>query len=439
MRIFPMDTVILGIMLSLMCCGEVFANTNMVPSVLTLTDARAIALRNHPRVAAANYRALAAQEVLKETRAGYYPNAILYGDAVGASSEDARILAGGLNNPTVFSRLAGGIGASQLITDFGHTANLVASSKYQSLAEAQNVNATREQVLLAVDINYLGLLQAQAVLRVALQTMETRELLREQISTLASNQLKSVLDVSFANVAVQESKLLVEKAQNDADESMASLSTALGYDSPRLFKLSEPAPFSAPSPSETDDSQLVQTALVQRPELLSLRNESEGAIKFAKSQRDARLPTLSAFGTAGSSPVHDSHLPNDYAVGGLEVSFPLFAGGLYVARQHEAQLRAQADAELLRNLENEIVRDVHIAWLNVNNAREEIETTRELVQNAGQAYELAEARYKIGSSSIVELSQAQLSLTSAQISDTNARYNLLIQQANLNYQIGALR
>jgi outer membrane protein len=93
---------------------------------------------------------------------------------------------------------------------------------------------------------------------------------------------------------------------------------------------------------------------------------------------------------------------------------------------------------MLRNLENDVVRDVRVAWLNVNNAREEIKTTRELLQNAGQAYELADARYKIGSSSIVELSQAQLSLTSAQIADANARYNLLIEQANLQYQIGAL-
>jgi len=170
-----------------------------------------------------------------------------------------------------------------------------------------------------------------------------------------------------------------------------------------------------------------------------LRDQDVAAVKYARSQRDARLPSLSAFGAAGASPWHDSHLPDDYAVGGLELSFPLFAGGLYVARQHEAELRAQAEDELLRNLEDDIVRDVHIAWLNINNAREEIQTAQELVRSAGEAYDLAEARYKIGSSSIVELSEAQLSLTSAQITATNARYNLFIQQANLDYETGALR
>ncbi len=117
---------------------------------------------------------------------------------------------------------------------------------------------------------------------------------------------------------------------------------------------------------------------------------------------------------------------------------PIFAGGYYTARQHEAELRAQSAAELLRAAENNVVRDVRLAWLNVNMALEQLQTTQDLVRNAGEAYDLAAARYKIGSSSIVELSQAQLSLTSAQITDANARYNVLIQQASLNYEIGAL-
>lgn len=425
--------------LSILAAGSlgVRADSTNAPAALSLADAEKIALRNHPQVAVADYRALAAQEVVKERRAGYYPSANLYGDAVGANSEDARILAGGLNNPSVFDRLAGGISVSQLITDFGRTANLTSSSKFQAQAEDQNANATREQVLLQVNVNYLGTLQAQAVLHVAQQTLDTRQLLLDQVTLLASNKLKSELDLSFASVAVQQSKLLVERAQNDAEAAMASLSTALGYHQPHQFQLSEPDSFT--NAIVSDDSELVQTALAQRPELLSLRDQDIAAMKYARAQHDTRLPSVSAFGEAGGSPTHDDHLPDDYAVGGIQISFPLFAGGLYTARQHEAELKAQAQDELLRSLEDDVVRDVHIAWLNVNNAREQIKTSRELVRSAGDAYDLAQSRYQSGLSSIVELSEAQLNLTSAQITDTNARYNLFIQQANLNYQTGLMR
>jgi outer membrane protein len=375
--------------------------------------------------------------VVKETLAGYFPTANAYEDAVGANDEGTRIMAGGLNNPSVYDRGAGGLAVSQLITDFGRTANLTASSKFQAQAESQNANATREQVLLQVNVSYFGALEAQAVLHVAQQTFDTRQLLLDQVSLLASNKLRSELDVSFARVAVQEGKLLLQKAQNDTDDSMTSLSTALGYRDPRPFQLIES--LQSVFSNTNDISQLVETALAGRPELLSLRDEYAAALRFAKSERDSRLPTVQAIGVVGDAPAHDSHLPDNYAVGGIQLSLPLFAGGLYAARQHEAELKAQADAELLRTVEDNVVRDVHIAWLNVNNALEQLRTTEELVQNAAEAYDLAEARYKIGSSSIVELSQAQLSLTSAQIANTNARYNVLIQQANLDYQTGALR
>jgi outer membrane protein len=67
-----------------------------------------------------------------------------------------------------------------------------------------------------------------------------------------------------------------------------------------------------------------------------------------------------------------------------------------------------------------------------------VRTTAQLLRHATEAFDLAQARYQVGSSSIIELSQAQLELTSAQIANTNARYDVLIQQANLNYQIGGL-
>ncbi len=176
----------------------------------------------------------------------------------------------------------------------------------------------------------------------------------------------------------------------------------------------------------------------RRPELLSLRDEHDAALRYAKAERDSRLPTVEAVGVAGAAPTHDSHLPDDYAAGGVQLSLPLFAGGLYVARQHEAELRAQTDSELLRSLENNVIRDVRIAWLNFNNALEQLRSTDELVRNAAEAYDLAQARYQTGISSIVELSEAQLNLTSAQIADTGARYHVLIQQANLNYQTGMI-
>jgi len=418
--------------------GAMAEETNALPT-LTLTDAQALALRLHPQIASANYLALAAEEVVKETRAGFFPLVNLYGTAAGAGEEGTRILAGGLNNPTVYDRAAGGLQVNQLITDFGRTANLTASSKLQAQAERQNVNLTREQVLLDVDTAYFGALGAQAVLQVAQQTINTRQLLLERVTELATNQLRSELDVSFARVQLEQARLMLERSQNDSAAAMATLSTALGYGDYREFRLTEQPLDDIAGATNADVSELVEAALSRRPELLSLRDRREAALRFARAQRDQRLPVIQAVGVAGEAPTHDSHLPDNYAAGGLELSVPLFAGGLYAARQHEAELRAQSDTEQLRSLEDNIIRDVRIAWLNLNNAQQQWHTTEDLVRNASQAFELAQARYKNGISSIVELSEAQLNLTSAQIAQANARYGVLIQQAGLDYQTGVLR
>src|SRR5208282_545255 len=263
-----MKRIILALAFSVFSTGEVFADgTTNAPAILTLADAQEVALRNHPQIAAANYRSLAAQEVVKENRAGYFPTANLYGDAVGANDEGTRIMAGGLNNPSVYDRGAGGLAVSQLITDFGRTANLTASSRFQAQAANQNATATREQILLQVDTSYFGALQAQAVLHVAQQTLDTRQLLLDQVTALATNKLRSELDVSFAQVELEQARLLLQNSQNDAAAAMATLSTALGYHEYHQFQLAEQT---QPAHPDTNDvSGLIQIALAERPELLS--------------------------------------------------------------------------------------------------------------------------------------------------------------------------
>lgn len=432
-----MKQIILTLVVCALCVTG-FGQTTNVPALLTLANAEKIALQYHPQIKQANYLLLAAQEAVKETRSGYFPTVNLYADAVGATSEGARITAGGLNNPSVYDRAAGGGQINQLITDFGRTANLTASSKYQARAEGENANETREQVLLQVDGSYFGALEAQAVLRVAHQTFDTRKTLLDQITALATNKIRSELDVSFAQVQLEQANLLVEQSQNNADAAMATLSTALGYSDYHQFRLADQAPETNNFSSAV--SGMVQTALSRRPELLSLRDDREAAMRYARAQRDSRLPTVEAVGVAGAAPWRDDRdLRSDYFAGGIQLSVPVFAGGLYVSRQRHAELQARADNELLRSVENNVIRDVRIAWLDLNDAVQQLQTTEALAANAAEAFTLAQARYSTGISSIVELSDAQLNLTQAQIAEANARYNVLIQQANLNYQMGIIQ
>src|SRR5579864_6570079 len=417
-------------------CVGLFSSSGAELPQLTLQQAHEAALRDHPLIHVGDLKALLMRQVSRQVQSGFYPNLSANVVAVGTTKDNTRLSAiGALNNPAIFDRNAEGLMLSQLITDFGRTANLAGSAKLQAEAAADNAQATREQILLAVDGAFYAALQAQSVTRVAEQTITNRQTFLDQVSELAKVKLRSELDVSFARVNVEDARLLLSKSQNDLQAGFAQLSTLMGLREPMDYRLVE-----EPLPSEvsTNVTDFVQQALRLRPDLLSLRNQREAAIKFARGERALSYPTISAVASAGVVPVRDPQLPDNYAAAGVVMSVPLFAGGYYSARREAAQLQAQADEETLRDLEDNVIRDVRIAWLNTQNAFDRYRITGQLLENARQSYDLAQARYKEGISSIVEFNQAELNLVSAEISYADTRYEYLVQQSALSFQTGTL-
>ena len=146
------------------------------------------------------------------------------------------------------------------------------------------------------------------------------------------------------------------------------------------------------------------------------------------------LPTISALGVAGETPVRPDNLSNFYAAAGVNVQIPVFNGFLYSAKAHEADLRAQAALEQLLDLRNRISRDVRTSWLNANTAYQRVSVNQQLLDQANLALQLAQTRYKLGLSSIVELSQAELQQTQAEIGSAQANYDYQLSLAVLRYQ-----
>jgi outer membrane protein len=402
---------------------------------LAVKDAEAIALRNNPAISVARLEALASQQVTREVRSSLWPQA--YADFTGVDSRnDSRISAGAINNPQIFPRAAAGTTVTQLITDFGHTTNLVASARLHAKAEDQNAIATKEQVLLAVDQAFYGLLQTRAVLRVAEQTVASRQLLADQVGALTKSKLKSDLDLSFANVNLAQAKLLYLDALNNVKSAMANLSEILGYPTVENFELVEDAEPLVPPPADID--QLITEAFSVRPEILSLEFESQSAERLHRADRDELLPTISALGAIGDAPFRDDRIQSSYGAVGVNIQVPIFNGFLYTAKARETDLQAQAVLKRLADLRNRISRDVRTSWLNANTAFDRVSVNQQLLAQANLALDLAETRYKLGLSSIVELSQAQLQQTQAEIGSAQAGYEYRLALSVLRYQTSGL-
>lgn len=416
--------------------GQGFAQA---PPRLTLQEAVAIAVKNHPQVQAAQNEANFAHQQIIINRAPYYPTLNAEVTASQANSL-ARIGAGELSASRLFDRFGQGGVLSQLVTDSGRTPNLVASARFQAQASAQTLLATQYDVVLQVNRAYYDVLHAQAVIKVAQQTIDARQLLSDQVTELAKNKLKSQLDVSFADVNVSEAKLLLIRAEEAVQAAVAELGRALGSDQPANYQLvDEPAP-SGP-PSSPDD--LIAQAINNRPELASLRSSRDAAYKFFEAEKDLKRPTVSIAAVGGFLPYVNTPatapIPAEYEGIGANVSIPVFNGHLFSARREAAHQRAMESDQRLRAQQQTIARDVRVAYGSAITAFRRIDVTAQFLRQAALALDLARGRYSLGLSSIVELTQAELNLTQAEIENLSAKYDYQSQYSVLQYTIGALR
>ena len=176
-----------------------------------------------------------------------------------------------------------------------------------------------------------------------------------------------------------------------------------------------------------------------RVELFGERVLRQAASRFADAERALWFPSISAVAAAGLTPYRQTGLNSRYSAVGLNINIPLANGGLFSARGAEASLRARAEEQRLRDLENRVARDVRTAWLDAQASFLRLDLTEQLRSQASDAADLAQARYDIGLGSIVELSQAQLNKTRAELEQATARYDFQTRTAVLRFQIGALK
>jgi outer membrane protein len=405
------------------------------PTLLTRQEAEKIALTNNPRIHISQLIAKVQHQAVRERRADELPN--LNGNLTAVDANDgSRISSGSLTASRLLIHAGMGVQVSQLITDFGRTPNLVASAKLQEKARQADAEASREDIVLATDQVFYAVIEAQETLKVAVQTVSARQSLTDQVSALTSSKLRSDLDLSFAQVNLSQSKLLQLNAQNDLDAAKAALSAVLGYDKQMNFQLVDDIGSLPPLPPDPDV--LIAEAIQNRPDLQSLKFNEQAAQKFSKAQHEQLLPTISALGVVGGTPVGSpQYFTADWygAVGG-NVSIPIFNGFRLTAQASEAALQAQSASEQTRALRDQVVSDVRTAWLNANTAMQRVTVTTELLNQANTALDLAKTRYDLGLSSIVELSQAELQQIEAAIGNANARsqYNFAI--STIRFQTG---
>lgn len=136
-----------------------------------------------------------------------------------------------------------------------------------------------------------------------------------------------------------------------------------------------------------------------------------------------------------------SNTPNSYAgqsTIGVNVSIPLYTGGLVSSQVDQAQYGYTAASEKLEAMLRQVIQVTRSSYNNINASVSSVNAYKQVVTSAQSSLDATEAGYQVGTRTIVDVLNATTTLYEAKKSLSNARYDYLINQLYIGQARGTL-
>jgi outer membrane protein len=432
-------------------------NSNAAPipsgSQLTLKQAIAIALKYHPRLQEAADNTSAAQQQIGQARSYMGPQ--LFGGAQYLRSTDNGIgNASYYNLEGAFPRLTGtnhnlpsndysqnwdtsnnymgGVMLSQFLVDFGRRHGFVSERQFEAAAAAAAQQLTELDLIFEVSQRYFALLQATRLIGVYEKAVEQRQYHLREAQVKANAGLRPQIDTYVTDAEVERAQLHLVDARNDHDDAKVALDNAMGLsDSAPAY---EPADALTYYPVKDSLQVLLDTAFRSRPDLTALQDQAKAmGAKIVEYQSDY-YPTVNAVGGYSAQGTGTPAANNFNA--GIVVTWPIFNSFLTTNQIAETRLRQHAIVRATQDLRQEIILQVHTAFLNWQASLQRITRAEKTLAASRAELELAEKRYEVGLTSIIELEDAQRSYTDDDAAYADALYGFSVTKAAVDRATG---
>lgn len=185
-----------------------------------------------------------------------------------------------------------------------------------------------------------------------------------------------------------------------------------------------------------DESELIRTALEQRPDYLRAQLVIDDAREQTRSVRNEKLPRLDASGNFGYSSYNLFRGSTDYTVG-LSLSYTLFDPGRKARIDQSTAAESAAEFET-NDLKNKISLDVITALQNFKTARSKIQVSIKSVAQAEEASRILQDRYHAGLSTFEAVLRAEAAVLRAKHDLLKAKYEYYVSYASILLATGRL-
>ena len=401
---------------------------------LTLDAALALALERHPSLAGARARVAAAQvEVDRVDVEGVPTVTVAAGYDVGARFPDR------VDEPE--QRAAVDVIGGWRIWDFGRRRALRAAARAGVDASRQALTRDERQVMLDVELAYVGVIGARARAEVtdAAVLAERRHL--EEAERFVTAGTRTAIDVAQARARLARATVAKVRADNAIAIAHAELERRIGAPLPPGTTVPSTWPGALPDEDATTETLLAE-AFAANPDVAVVAAERRAAELAREGARRSTRPVLEANAIAGvdalgPAPIGtaDERVAPRWSLG-LVLSWQLFDGGATAAEVRAATAALREVEASHAQLRLELRFQVDAARLGVTSAKAARTAVAESLVAAAEQVRLAEARFRAGLGTSTELADAQDALTLAQGDAADAALELARARAQLRHVLG---
>jgi len=427
----------------LACCGLMFAPGVFAVDLVGVHD---LALKNDPRLRAAEFRREAAGENKTQAWANLLPNLSASGAMTRGNTETS--IAGTKISDTDTDNENYGLSLRQ---------SLYRQANYETLdiARAQITQADAvyqiafEDFLVRVASSYFEVLTLTDGVTFAEAEEKAFQRQFEQAEQRFEVGLTAVTDVHEARASYDNARARAIVARNRLADAKEALKELTGQYFEDFDSLQETLPLVEPDPGNAEN--WVDLALHNSPAVLSAQAGVEVADSNMRYQRAGHFPTLDLVATYSDFTNNKFVIRNDFqqpigttelgvkdASVQLQLNVPLYQGGVVSSRTRQARYLLDATAEDLDDTQRQTVRQTHNAFRGVIGSIQEVEAFGQALISAESALEATQAGFEVGTRTIVDVLIAEQRYYQAQRDNSTARHTYIINHLRLKAVAGLL-
>jgi outer membrane protein len=421
-----------------------------------------LAVKNDPQLLAAAYRKQATGENKRQAWANLLPTLSGSASMVKGDSE---------TNISIPSSAGSGFPEidpieSDIDTEswrFDLRQSLYAQSNYENLDVARGqvsqaeaiYNRAYQNFLVRVAGGYFGVLTAQD--GVIFAEAEERALQRqfEQAEQRFEVGLTAVTDVHEARASYDNARARAIVSKNNLADAEEVLYELTGQYFNAIDPLQEVLPLARPLPDSPEE--WVDIALQYNPAVVSARAGVEIADATVSLQRSGHYPTLDLVASVSEftnknnrqffpDPINEGEfqsyltdsITDDMRIG-LQLSVPIYQGGVVSSRTRQARYLLNATEQDLDQALKAAVRQTNNAYRAVIAGIEQVGAFNQAMVSAESALEATQAGFEVGTRTIVDVLIAQQRYFQAQRDNSTARHTYIVDHLRLKAAAGVLQ